>query len=198
MDKSTLSNYGWVVIAVLVLSVMIALATPFGTYISDGVKSTTQGLFDVQQKALGVVGLVVEDQSFETNNSNNQIPTADKLSGTWAFNDTLVIDEDEWFDDDVNYTFSAKYQDTEFIAHCNNIKAREYDGRGYAIVHMYIYDTEPHTDETPINYTAYGAYSDTWTLAFGGGEKTITFTGEQTVSQEFYAWLIKNATYIGA
>lgn len=64
MDKSTLSNYGWVVIAVLVLSVMIALATPFGTYISDGVKSTTQGLFDVQQKALGVVGVDIPDQAF--------------------------------------------------------------------------------------------------------------------------------------
>ena len=32
MDKETLSNYGWVVICVLVLVVMIALATPFGKY----------------------------------------------------------------------------------------------------------------------------------------------------------------------
>ena len=30
MDKETLSNYGWIVICVLVLAVMIALATPFG------------------------------------------------------------------------------------------------------------------------------------------------------------------------
>lgn len=198
MDKSTLSNYGWVVIAVLVLSVMLALATPFGTYIKTAVENTTEGLFDVQQKAMGVAGLVVDDQSFDTSIKNNQVPTADKLSGTWVFNDTLIIDEDEWFEDDVYYTFSANYQGTEFIALCNNIKAREYDGRGYAIVHMYIYDTEPHTDESTINYTAYGAYSDSWTSAFGEGEKTITFTGEQTVSQEFYAWLIKNATYIGA
>ena len=41
MDKETLSNYGWIVICVLVLSVMIALATPFGTYVSNAVKSTT-------------------------------------------------------------------------------------------------------------------------------------------------------------
>ena len=46
MDKNTLSNYGWIVIAVLVLSVMVALATPFGTYVENGVRSTTQGLFD--------------------------------------------------------------------------------------------------------------------------------------------------------
>ena len=52
MDKETLSNYGWVVICVLVLVVMIALATPFGKYIADAVKSTTQGLFGASQNAL--------------------------------------------------------------------------------------------------------------------------------------------------
>ena len=78
MDKSTLSNYGWVVIAVLVLSVMLALATPFGTYISNAVKTTTEGLFDVQQKAMGVAGLVIDDQEFNVpetnNNTQNNIP----------------------------------------------------------------------------------------------------------------------------
>ena len=52
MDKETLSNYGWVVICVLVLVVMIALATPFGKYIADAVKSTTQGLFSASKGAL--------------------------------------------------------------------------------------------------------------------------------------------------
>ena len=52
MDKETLSNYGWVVICVLVLVVMIALATPFGNYIAQAVKNTTQGLFGASQKAL--------------------------------------------------------------------------------------------------------------------------------------------------
>ena len=54
MDKSTLSNYGWVVIAVLVLSVMIALATPFGTFIADGFKATYTGLFQTGDSALDV------------------------------------------------------------------------------------------------------------------------------------------------
>ncbi|MBR2043382.1 MAG: hypothetical protein IJ946_03495 [Clostridia bacterium] len=52
MDKETLSNYGWVVICVLVLVVMIALATPFGKYIAEAVKNTTSSLFTVSQKAL--------------------------------------------------------------------------------------------------------------------------------------------------
>ena len=52
MDKETLSNYGWVVICVLVLVVMIALATPFGKFIADAVKNTTAGLFGASANAL--------------------------------------------------------------------------------------------------------------------------------------------------
>lgn len=67
MDKETLSNYGWIVICVLVLAVMIALATPFGTFIADAVKSTTQGLFDVNQNALNSTGLInIDRQEFES------------------------------------------------------------------------------------------------------------------------------------
>ena len=65
MDKNTLSNYGWIVIAVLVLSVMIALATPFGSYIEQGVRSTTQGLFDTSEKAMNVVGMTAGNGNFE-------------------------------------------------------------------------------------------------------------------------------------
>lgn len=64
MDKETLSNYGWIVICVLVLAVMIALAGPFGNFISDAVKSTTQGLFDVNQNALDAAGITIADQTF--------------------------------------------------------------------------------------------------------------------------------------
>ena len=65
MDKNTLSNYGWIVIAVLVLAVMIALATPFGKYIESGVRSTTAGLFETSEKALNVVGMSAGEGNFE-------------------------------------------------------------------------------------------------------------------------------------
>ncbi len=65
MDKNTLSNYGWIVIAVLVLSVMIALATPFGEYIKAGVESTTAGLFETQEKAMNVVGMTQQGKHAE-------------------------------------------------------------------------------------------------------------------------------------
>ena len=72
MDKETLSNYGWIVICVLVLAVLLALATPFGIFVSDAVKTTTQGLFDVNQTALNSTNLVkMESQSFPNDNSTS-------------------------------------------------------------------------------------------------------------------------------
>lgn len=65
MDKETLSNYGWIVVLVLVLAVMLALATPFGTFIAGAIKSTTAGLFSVNQAALGSAGIDVNDMVFE-------------------------------------------------------------------------------------------------------------------------------------
>ena len=40
MDKSTFSKWGGVVVAVLVIAIMISFASPFGQFISSGVKST--------------------------------------------------------------------------------------------------------------------------------------------------------------
>ena len=37
MNKETLSHYGWLVVLTLVLTVVMALATPLGTYVGDGV-----------------------------------------------------------------------------------------------------------------------------------------------------------------
>ena len=64
MDKETLSNYGWIVICVLVIAIMVALATPFGNYVKSAVENTTQGMFDVEQKALETGGLTIAGQSF--------------------------------------------------------------------------------------------------------------------------------------
>ena len=76
MDKETLSNYGWIVICVLVLAVMIALATPFGTFVADAVKSTAQGLFDVNQNALNSTGLInIDGQEFESCEHDYEVTT---------------------------------------------------------------------------------------------------------------------------
>ena len=51
MDKSTLSNYGWLVIVTLILAIMLAFATPFGTYVGDGVVSVANGIVGTSNDA---------------------------------------------------------------------------------------------------------------------------------------------------
>lgn len=46
MDKETLSHYGWIVVLVMILAVLLAFATPFGTFVADGFKATYAG-FDM-------------------------------------------------------------------------------------------------------------------------------------------------------
>jgi hypothetical protein len=44
MDKQTLSHYGWIVVMVLILSVMLAFATPFGEYIGRGASNVAMAM----------------------------------------------------------------------------------------------------------------------------------------------------------
>ena len=74
MDKETLSNYGWIVICVLVLAVMIALATPFGNFISDAIWSTANGLFSTNNNAL--------DSTLE---DLGVVPTPEQLQARYKF-----------------------------------------------------------------------------------------------------------------
>ena len=76
MDKETLSNYGWIVICVMVLAVLLALASPFGTFVAGAIKSTTQGLFDVNQSALNSTGLIsIEGQEFDKCEHDYEVTT---------------------------------------------------------------------------------------------------------------------------
>ncbi len=52
MDKQTLSNYGWLVIVTLILAVMLALATPFGEYVGNGVVSVVNGFIGSSNQAM--------------------------------------------------------------------------------------------------------------------------------------------------
>ena len=102
MDKETLSNYGWIVICVLVLAVMIALATPFGSYISDAIKSTSNGLFDVNQEALGAAGITISDNELTKYSIINN-PETEVTQG-----DVLVLQSDAEFDKFVKVTANGE------------------------------------------------------------------------------------------
>lgn len=70
MDKETLSNYGWIVILVLILAVMIALATPFGSFIAQGFKATFGGFGNTNNAALEGVGLGQEPVESDEEHGN--------------------------------------------------------------------------------------------------------------------------------
>ena len=52
MDKETFSSYGWIVITVIVLAIMIAFATPFGEFIVDAVKTVLRDFQETAGNAL--------------------------------------------------------------------------------------------------------------------------------------------------
>ncbi len=104
MDKETLSNYGWIVICVLVLAVMIALASPFGNFIADAVKSTAQGLFDVNQGALDAAGIVIDDNGF-AGGSGTSTPTKDPALN--PDDGTTPQDGDTYEYGDYKYTYQT-------------------------------------------------------------------------------------------
>lgn len=52
MDRQTLSNYGWIVITVLILAVMLAFATPFGKYIGNGVSNLAMSMAGANDNAM--------------------------------------------------------------------------------------------------------------------------------------------------
>ena len=56
MDKHTLSQYGWVVSVILVLAIMISLATPFASVLSNGFKGAVNDFKDTGSGVLDNLG----------------------------------------------------------------------------------------------------------------------------------------------
>ena len=52
MDKETFSSYGWIVITVIVIAIMIAFATPFGKYVVEGVQEVLGKFADTASTAV--------------------------------------------------------------------------------------------------------------------------------------------------
>ena len=104
MDKNTLANYGWIVCVVLVLSMMIALATPFATAVKNSVVGTTNGLSNNLNDALaGSWGDSAGDDA--ENDGGEQLPAGGEVSETGE-----ILDSWEVIINNVNNgTYSTKY-----------------------------------------------------------------------------------------
>ena len=192
MDKETLSNYGWIVICVLVLAVMIALATPFGSFISEAIQSTTKGLFDVNKSALDSTGLInIDNQEFDVPDMNHgaenggnagetpvtpetpenpETPVVYELSGTWRFNTSITLPTEE-YSLDINFTNATGSKFDEFYVSSYQI--------------CYRFGRDP-----SIKIYVRGE----WDL---DSMKTLSFgTTGQEVPQGFYEWFTTNASKV--
>ena len=65
MDKSTLSNYGWIVIVTLVLAVMLALATPFGTFVGKGASNVIKTFVQSSDNAVDEDNIDTQSEQWE-------------------------------------------------------------------------------------------------------------------------------------
>lgn len=71
MDKNTLSQYGWVVIALIILIILITLATPFGNYIKNAVSASTEAMENKVKTTFTNAGINIADFPTKINGTGN-------------------------------------------------------------------------------------------------------------------------------
>ena len=77
MNREMISHYGWIVVVTIILALMMAFATPFGSFVGTAVLNTTNGFIDAGEKATS------EDNMQELENKWED--KIDKLSNTVGF-----------------------------------------------------------------------------------------------------------------
>ena len=215
MDKSTLSNYGWIIIMVLTLSIFMAFATPFGKYVGRGASSIFSSMVSAGDKAtdeneIDKMGQKWEDFIDEVENEGNK-PYIDPslevgiLEGTWVLKDTLtnIDNEDECLDATVKFTFNGisgvtidrlSITSEKVCCECGEQHSTVcFEAHSGAKGHYTIYSSENS------NAFCYNSILNESTPCRAGhhyANRTITFTSRQTVNEEFWYWFVTNATKI--
>ena len=115
-----------------------------------------------------------------------------KVKGTWRFNDVLDL-VDNNLTANINFTSTATYipDGVKYVYSCEALRLRE----GYEVTYFeYLVQSSVPEDATfPWWRSVY--WSNNWDAEhYDDGIKTITFTSEQEVSDEFYDWFTANAT----
>lgn len=142
------------------------------------------------------------------------LPVAEKkntLSGTWRFNDVPTAQNGDDWTEEIN--FYIDYSNPEIA---EDVTVRFYFSNMRLMWYHYDLDsnwlmcalTKIEPSEVEVNGNVYNvadffdlevpgnfqAYKNGWSDPF---TKPITFTSEQEVSPEFYAWFTANASYVG-
>ena len=95
MDRETLSHYGWIVILVLILMCLLFFATPFGSFVANGVKVTLDGYIYTNNKVLEdehMDSIVEEWENEFLDNTPEQTPPEKAPEDT---PDVVLKDDDE-------------------------------------------------------------------------------------------------------
>lgn len=71
MDKETLSNYGWIVVLVLILSVLLAFATPFGKFVQTATMNAVESIVGINDASMGIVDFTAAIGGTKTETSGN-------------------------------------------------------------------------------------------------------------------------------
>ena len=189
MDKETLSNYGWIVICILVMVVMIALATPFGTFISNAVKSTTNGLFDVSDKAMEAVGIEIDNEAKLENTIPEGLdvqithkPTGDLIDTTNLFSITGydVASGHDWDESITNNTY---HYAGEFLATINQNGVNETRTLNYDFTIMdYGKNSITYLSKDLIGFTLRDMKDYQVTVSHPSGNKTIINFSVETIA----------------
>lgn len=93
MDRQTLSNYGWIVIVVLILAVMLAFATPFGKYIGTGVSNLAMSMVGANDNAVDKNNIEQMGKDWH-NYLNNIDPALNPDDGTTPVEGDVYVYED--------------------------------------------------------------------------------------------------------
>lgn len=159
MDKETLSHYGWVVIVVLIAAVMIAFATPFGTYVGDSVVETVRGFVGVNEQGID-----------EGNIKNKSDQWADWLENGIDEDETSEPEPDEPDpinpDDLTPYPYTIGIEDPSFLTSLSNIVNTT---SGYKFEVILLLDI----DLTEIEFTSIGTKTNPFVGTFDFNGHTI-------------------------
>ena len=154
------------------------------------------GWKDEEYKTITLVNNQEVSDDFEAWFSANAVADGVQISGVWKFKDVLTAGDFGLVN--VNFTTTAYYAGFGDVGlNCDEIYHETCTTEKMASFAYQIISTTPDMSSLGVTFPmpAFVWDGEDWKLdIYGEGVKTIDFGTEQTVSTEFYNWLIANAT----
>ena len=146
--KNIASHYGWIVLVTLIMAVMVALATPLGTFMGEVFVSSMNAAKQTLDK-------VTDDGVKNLNNQNNQFnelfaSESYQEAGLYVIKDGYQVLDKSWSELAKNKTISVKLNEIEFIEQVTNEDGTD-TGKTTVIYKSYHSLVTPYDETTKIN-----------------------------------------------